>query len=112
MGICQVEISLYGATSSLHDQITRVPGSYARTIEALDLLAKIGIPTVIKVSMMRQNAQEIPKMKELALRLRAKLQISTLLIPRKDGSKDPLCHSACERDQQSYLLRLMEEKFT
>ena len=78
-------------------------------MKALDLLKNAGVPTVIKFCMMKQNVKEISKMNELASQLGARLRISTLLIPKRDGSKDPLCFIADNNDQKEYLFRLVEE---
>jgi len=108
-GVTQVDISLYGTTPQVHDQITSIPGSHARTIEAVDLLKKAGVPTVIKFCMMKQNVKEISKMKTFASQLGAKLSVSTLLIPKRDGSKDPLCFLADNNDQKEYLLQFVKD---
>ena len=44
---CEVGISLYSANPIIHDQITRVPGSWEQTIGAIKRLVEKGITVKI-----------------------------------------------------------------
>src|SRR3989339_1232712 len=96
IGISQVEISLYGASPQVHDAITGVSGSYIRTINALGLLQREQIPTVIKSTMMRENIHEYEGLKDIARRLGARFSIGPMVIPKVDGSRNPLQYQISE----------------
>lgn len=61
-----VEISLYGLSPSVHEAITRVPGSYSKTIRAFKLLKERKIKAVIKSPLMRKNIGEFDRLKRFA----------------------------------------------
>jgi len=46
--IQEVHVSLYAAEASIHDAITSVPGSWAKTLEGVRLMREAGIPVKIK----------------------------------------------------------------
>ncbi|HEC69846.1 MAG TPA: radical SAM protein [Candidatus Omnitrophica bacterium] len=64
--IFQIQVSLFGATQKMHEDITRVKGSFEKTIRAIRLLKKEGLRTVIKITKMPKNLKEISKIKVLA----------------------------------------------
>jgi len=45
-----VEISVYSANAAQHDAVTRVPGSFEKTMQSLAFFRERGIPTVFKSS--------------------------------------------------------------
>jgi radical SAM protein with 4Fe4S-binding SPASM domain len=102
-GVMQVEVSIYGACAEIHDQITRTHGSYSKTMRTLEILKKEQIPTVIKYTTMKQNIQEYNEVKKIALQLGARLSISHFLIPKRDGSRDPLFYRTDEYDLDHYI---------
>lgn len=48
-------VSLYSSVPEIHDQITKIPGSWAKTVENLKLLHGHGIPTRVEIILMREN---------------------------------------------------------
>lgn len=48
-------VSLYSSVPEIHDQITKTPGSWAKTTENLKLLREYEIPTRVEVILMREN---------------------------------------------------------
>ena len=85
-----VEISLYGMDPSVHESITKIPGSYEKTINALGLLRERNINTVVKCTFMKSNVSEFNKLKDFAGNIGARFVFSLSVIPRIDGSKDVL----------------------
>ena len=54
-----VNTSLYGASALTHEAVTRVPGSFEMTIQAIKVLVNSGIKTLIQTVAMKSNAKEI-----------------------------------------------------
>jgi radical SAM protein with 4Fe4S-binding SPASM domain len=54
-----IAVSLYSLDPKVHNAITRTPGSHAKTMRALDLLKKYGIPTRVEVVLMQTNQHTI-----------------------------------------------------
>lgn len=63
---CDLQISLYGATPSVHDHITRCDGSFERTMEGIRLLLKTRVAFTIRVFPLKDNFSQWPQMLELA----------------------------------------------
>ncbi|HXZ24987.1 MAG TPA: radical SAM protein [Nitrospiria bacterium] len=82
-----VEFSLYSAENpGLHDAITRVPGSHAKTLWALRELTARRIPVVIKTPLMRSVFQEYPGIIALARTLGAAYLLDPTVTPKNDGN--------------------------
>lgn len=79
-------ISLYGASSKVHDSITRSPGSFVKTVRAIDLLKSIGQKIRINSVIMKENFEDILKLKEMADGWRLPLRFDADLYPKDDGS--------------------------
>ena len=56
LGVRQVQISIYSHRAEVHDAITKVPGSLARSIDAIRSLKAQGLHVLIANVLMRQNA--------------------------------------------------------
>ena len=54
-----IAVSLYSIDPSVHDRITRTPGSFYKTMRALEWLKDAGIPTRVEVILMRTNQNTI-----------------------------------------------------
>ncbi len=80
-----VEISIYGATATVFEQVTRLPGSFTRCYRAIDRILEAGLPLTLKSELMTLNAHELEPMKALAERLGVKFRYDGLLWPRIDG---------------------------
>jgi len=85
-----VEISLYGMDRLVHENITKIRGSYEKTINALELLRQRDINTVVKCTFMKGNVSEFDRLKDFAQTIGARFVFSLSVIPRIDGSKDVL----------------------
>ena len=85
-----VEISLYGATKSTYERVTRVPGSYARAIHGLDRLQELGIRVGLKTMILQENVGEIDAMRAFARERGLRFRVDPLVTPRLDGDPAPL----------------------
>jgi radical SAM protein with 4Fe4S-binding SPASM domain len=54
-----VALSIYSYRSETHDSITRVPGSFKKTLNSLKLLLAYGVPTRCSVIAMKQNEADL-----------------------------------------------------
>jgi radical SAM protein with 4Fe4S-binding SPASM domain len=90
LGVWEVGVSLYGADAEHHEAVTRVPGSFRRTMRGIEHLCSNGIRIKLKCVLMRPNANQYGPLRDLATRLDVKYVIDPMLTPRLDGSKDVL----------------------
>ncbi len=84
-----VEITLYGVTHETHEKITRVPGSFDRSMRGIELLLERSVPLALKTMAMTLNREEIFPLKAFAEERGLKFRFDPLLNPRLDGSKKP-----------------------
>jgi len=54
-----VAMSIYSYRAKTHDAITKVPGSFEKTMNSLKLLLAYGVPTRCEIVAMRQNEKEL-----------------------------------------------------
>ncbi len=81
----RVEITLYGATETTYERVTRVPGSFARCLHGIELLHGHGVPLAVKAVFMRENVHEFEEIRRIAEAYGGPFRFDTLLNPRLDG---------------------------
>jgi len=85
-----VEISIYGSTTSAHEQVTGVPGSWAAALAGARKLCEAGVRLCLKTMLMRVNQHELEGMEALAQDLGAKFRFDPVINARLDGGREPL----------------------
>ncbi len=85
-----VEVSVYGVSPEVHDSITRVPGSFEKTMKALRLLEQRNISIALKTPVMKKNVVEYRQVAEMTERLGASFVCDPKIIPKTDSSEDTL----------------------
>jgi len=85
-----VEVSLHGATPATHDRQTRIPGSFARLLQNLEAMRRLGLRAKLNAVLTRWNEHEIEEMLALGRRLGLTMQVDTEVTPRDDGDRDTL----------------------
>jgi len=58
-GIKTVQLSLYSHIESNHDEVTTIPGSFKKTVNAINVLSKAGIPVTIATILTKQNINQM-----------------------------------------------------
>ena len=91
LNVTALEISIYGRKST-HDSITRVPGSFDKSIAAIRLARRHGMAVTLKSPMMKNNFPDYRYLKSLAGRLGAALKIDPVIVPANDGGTAVLRH--------------------
>lgn len=85
-----VEVSVYGPDADLHDSVTRVRGSYGRTIEGVRSLVSNGASVIMKSPVMTVNAGSIEGLLDLSRSLGAELRLDLDMVPMENGNDEPL----------------------
>lgn len=93
-----VEITLYGATQQTYERVTRVPGSFARCMAGLQMLAGRGLRLGLKGVLLRENCHELEAMRAFAGGLGLEFRYDGLLWPRLDGGQQPYAHTLSARE--------------
>jgi AdoMet-dependent heme synthase len=107
-----VSLSVYGATAATHDAITRVPGSYERTMAGARRLAERGARVGLKFVLMKGNASETGAMIAGAEAEGFEYSVDPTITGRYDGTSGSLAtrvdHEQLEalyRDSLRYLIQ-------
>ncbi len=86
----EVEISLHGAKPETHEALTRIKGSFNKTVKAVENLREAGIKVLLKTPITRLNQDELFDIKALAKRYGAFISFDAVITPKDDGNLDPL----------------------
>lgn len=86
-----IEITVYGVTRETHERVTRIPGSFEKCMQAINLLRERKLPLSLKTMALTLNEHEVLPLQEFALHeLGLKFRYDTMINPRIDFSKLPL----------------------
>ncbi|HEY7290136.1 MAG TPA: radical SAM protein [Vicinamibacterales bacterium] len=85
LGVRQIQVSVYSHRPEVHDAITKVPGSLARTINAIRFLRAQGLNVIVANVLMRQNAGDQYGVRALAQELGAEYTLDPTITPKMDG---------------------------
>ncbi len=85
-----VSISVYSAEADAHDAITGVPGSFRRSVQALEGLQALGVKTYLKSTQMGHTLTGYKKVRKLADRLGAGAELDMIMSASVDGATAPL----------------------
>ncbi|OGX45058.1 MAG: hypothetical protein A3G38_02555 [Omnitrophica WOR_2 bacterium RIFCSPLOWO2_12_FULL_51_8] len=88
----QLEVSCHGATNSVFDQITQIPGSFLRFQEGIRRILARGLPLKIKTKAMKENRHELMKIKEFIEGLGLDFNPNTTIQPRLNGDLSSTDH--------------------
>lgn len=86
-----IEITLNGISKEVYEEITQIPGSFAKAMEAINLIKEKKLPLALKTNGMKINRDEILKIKEFSEELLGKkhFRCDLVLYPGMDGSQKP-----------------------
>jgi MoaA/NifB/PqqE/SkfB family radical SAM enzyme len=98
----EVEISIHGASPESHEALTRIKGSFEKTVRAIENLRAEGVKVVLKCPITRLNQHELFEIKAIARRLGCPLNFDAVITPKDDGNLDPLALRAEDEVIQKY----------
>ena len=90
LGVESVQISVYSHRPEVHDAITKMPGSFRQSIEAVRFLRKQGLHVTMANVLMVQNAQDYSGVRALAAELGASFTMDPTITPMMDGNRSTL----------------------
>lgn len=89
LGVREVNISIYSHRPEAHDAITRVPGSFTRSIEAVKRLKSRGLEVEIRVCVIRGGVS-YGRLRALAEELGVRIKYDATIVPMFDGDRTPV----------------------
>lgn len=100
----KVDISIYGASATVHDRITGVPGSFEKSITAIELLRHRDVKVGVKTTVMSENRDQVPLIREIAAGLGAWLSADPVIMPGIFGSSENLSFRMNEEEYRDYMI--------
>ncbi len=86
-----IEITLYGRTKEIYEELTQIPGSYEKCLRGIRLLRERGLPLKLKTVATSINKHEVFAMKQFAEEeLGVEFKFDGQINPRIDCSQSPL----------------------
>lgn len=79
-----VEISVYSKTPRIHDNITKVSGSWGRSMEAVNNLTRNGLRVRLKCSLIKKNLKSFKETNNFFQSLKLPYQFNPILMPVKN----------------------------
>ncbi len=107
-GIKRISISLDGATAKSHDAFRQVEGAFEGTLAGLEAAKRAGLEFQINTTVSRHNLSELPAIRELAIRLGAKVFNPFFLVPTGRGKE--LADQEISPEEYEQTLRWLAEK--
>lgn len=90
LAVESVQISLYSHKAEVHDEITKLPGSFKRTIEGARLLKAQGVKVSFANVLMKHNVDDYPEVQALAEQLGVGYNVDATITPMMDGDRSIL----------------------
>jgi radical SAM protein with 4Fe4S-binding SPASM domain len=86
----EVDLSVYAAGKHVHEDVTRSPGSWERTLAAARRLIARRVPVVLRCPVMQSNAGEVDALRALAAEMGAQISFDPKITAREDATLEPV----------------------
>ena len=90
MSPMEVEISIHGARPETHEALTKIKGSFNKTVKALENLVEAGIKVNLKCPITKLNKAELYGIRDIGDRLGLFVTFDPVITPKDDGNLSPL----------------------
>lgn len=101
LGVRQVDVSIYSADPAVHDAVTKVPGSLARSLEGVARLRDAGLRVKLNCPIMTVNVAGYRDVAALAERLGVACGFDPMITARNDGDRTPVRLRVPGRDMRA-----------
>lgn len=106
LGVETVQVSIYSHRPEVHDAITKVKGSLARSLAAIRFLVSKGLKVTMANVVMKQNRWDYPSLQKLAAEIGATFTIDPTITPHINGDRSLLALNIDRND----LREIMNDK--
>jgi len=89
-GVEQIQVSVYSHKAEIHDRITKLPGSFSRTLKGIRLMRAAGLKVTLANVLMRSNAGDYAGVQELATETGAQYTLDPTITPMLNGDSSIL----------------------
>src|SRR5579883_2726556 len=95
LGVEQVQLSVYSHRPEVHDAITKLPGSFKRTLDAIRFLKSQGLKVTLSNVLMTVNRADQQGTHALAKELGVSYTLDPTVTPKLEGYSCSAGHTAC-----------------
>lgn len=88
--IRSIHISLYSSNPEKHDLITRLKGSFIKTMSGIKNARNAGIPVQLKVPLMSDTLEDYKEIQNISKELGCSMLMDTEITPRNNGDSTPI----------------------
>ncbi|MBS5437680.1 MAG: radical SAM protein [Prevotella sp.] len=100
-----VGISLYSGLGHIHDSITRISGSWQKTMTVIENLCALSVPVVLKCAVFNQNVKSYYLVSEVAKRWNIPVQYELNIVDSIEGDKCVSRHLRLNSETLEIVLR-------
>ena len=108
IGVRYIEISLDSTDPEVHDEFRGVKGAWGKTVQGIKNCVEAGITTCIATTATKYNYEDIPKMVDLAIKLKVDRFIHFNFIPTRRGRE--ILDQDITPEQRERLLNFLYDK--
>ncbi|TKB66493.1 MAG: radical SAM protein [Nitrospira sp.] len=112
VGVSQIEVSIYGATETVYEQMTAIPGSYRQFRQGLLNLAAAALPVVVRMPVTTINHEEIQACRQLVESLYMKFQYCLEIMTTITGDRTPLQYRLASEEKVRIDQELLPHRWT
>ena len=98
-----INVSLYSMDSNVHDSITRVPGSWRKTMDAFLACEKAGLHLRIASPLLRENRESFDELERFAKDHNVHIVPDYMIFAKTNHEGTNLCHACSGHDLESVL---------
>lgn len=95
-----VFVTIYGSNNEIHDSVTRVEGSFNRTLAGISELLGTGTTVELRCPVLTLNLSDVPNIVQLADRLGVRLNLFGAILPRLNGDAFPTSLAVSQAEYQ------------
>jgi radical SAM protein with 4Fe4S-binding SPASM domain len=88
MGVVNIAVGLNAADKGVHEQITRVPGSFEGSKRAIYATVEAGMNLQVNTTVMKENREAIPGLLDFASEVDAQIVLLYQLVPEGRGEEE------------------------
>ena len=108
LNISLIQVSLYSMDPEIHDMITTVKGSFAKTKAAIEKLVAADVPVQISCPIMKANKRGYDKVLDYAKSLKIKAQTDYIMMARSDLDTGNLANRLSLEETEHLLRDIIE----
>lgn len=89
LGMNNVTLSLYSHSPEIHDRMTKVRGSHAKTVRAIEFCREAGLDISLNALLTKENIDTIFELEDWCVNQNYNLKMDPMITPKLNGDSSP-----------------------